>query len=227
MVLHLAIRFKFLSLLKDKSVNFCDPLILGLLFILTIYLIEIFIFRIYSLYKIITVGVLFLISSAFLIYRIIYCKSINNNSIKTKTINQFCYANLITNQTINYDNVSQLLNLNESYKNINYSKTSNLSKTTTSKRLAIYFGSLILSLVLGIISLFIFNLMAEIVIGIVIAVLYIVVDTQTMIHRAESGNYDTIHDAYMLFVDFVKLFYKFLQLMQKKEEEKKKKKENK
>ena len=69
--------------------------------------------------------------------------------------------------------------------------------------------------------------MAEIVIGIVIAVLYIVVDTQTMIHRAESGNYDTIHDAYMLFVDFVKLFYKFLQLMQKKEEEKKKKKENK
>ena len=97
----------------------------------------------------------------------------------------------------------------------------------TQKRLAIYIGSMVLSLILAIISLFVFNVMAEIVIGIMIAVSYVIFDTQTMIHRAENGVYDTLYDAYMLFVDFAKLFIKFLELMQKKEKEKEKEKEKK
>ncbi|MCQ2818277.1 MAG: Bax inhibitor-1 family protein [archaeon] len=97
----------------------------------------------------------------------------------------------------------------------------------TQKRVAIYLGSLLTSLILGIIGLFIYNIMVEIVFGIIIACCYIIFDTQHMIHRAESGRYDVLGDAYCLFIDFVKLFFKFLQLMSKREEEKKKKEKEK
>ena len=128
----LILRTKFFSLLKDKSVNFCDPLILGALFILTIYLIEIIIFRIYSLYKLISIGVLFLVLSTFLIYRIIYCKSKNNNSIKTIDFkdlyeNKLDFENrrpiMITEKDVDYDLLSRDFLIDQLYYSIINSKT--------------------------------------------------------------------------------------------------------
>lgn len=128
----LILRTKFFSLLKDKSVNFCDPLILGALFILTIYLIEIIIFRIYSLYKLISIGVLFLVLSTFLIYRIIYCKSKNNNSIKTVDFKDLYENNLdfenrrpimITEKDVDYDLLSRDFLIDQLYYSIINSKT--------------------------------------------------------------------------------------------------------
>ena len=84
-----------------------------------------------------------------------------------------------------------------------------------------------MNIVLGIISIFVFNVMMEAVLGLIIGCLYVIVDTQTIIRRTEEGQFDVVRDAKMLFVDFVKIFIEILKILQenkKKDEEKDKKK---
>ena len=64
------------------------------------------------------------------------------------------------------------------------------------------------------------------ILGVILGILYVVTDTQSMIFRAKNnGNSDVVTDAKLLFVDLVKIFYKLYEYMQKKDKEKKKKKE--
>lgn len=95
----------------------------------------------------------------------------------------------------------------------------------TSNRIGIYFFSVISSLILGIISIFIFGGVAQIIIGMILAVLYIISDTQSIIYRNKNGSYsEPITDAKVLFVDMAKLFYKIYEYLSKKEKEDKEKK---
>ena len=98
----------------------------------------------------------------------------------------------------------------------------------TSNRLAIYSGATILTLVLSIISFFIWNFMLEIIIGVIIGCLYIITDTQRIIYKSENNRKNNVfQDAKLLFVDFAEIFFKILTyLLKKNEEEEKKKKKN-
>ena len=53
----------------------------------------------------------------------------------------------------------------------------------TTKRLVIYAGSIVLSLLLSLISLFVFNVSVYLIIGVIIAALYVIIDTQSIIHK--------------------------------------------
>lgn len=94
----------------------------------------------------------------------------------------------------------------------------------TSKRLGIYFGASILCLVIIIISIFIWNVMLEAMIGVVLGCLYVIIDTQTIIHKTENGIFDVYRDAKMLFIDFVKIFIHILKILSENKKEKKEKK---
>jgi len=97
----------------------------------------------------------------------------------------------------------------------------------TSNRTFIYFGVSIALFILSIIHIFVWNGKMEVIIGIIIAVGYIIVDTQHIIQKANYGyNNDTLMDAKMLFVDFANIFIKILvYLMKEKDKEKEKKEE--
>ena len=71
-------------------------------------------------------------------------------------------------------------------------------------------------LVLGLINLFVFSVLAEAIIGLVVGVLYVIIDTQMIIHRAENGVFEVFSDAKELFVDFVKIFLEVLKLFSNK-----------
>ena len=102
--------------------------------------------------------------------------------------------------------------------------TFSIFSIATSKRLGIYFGASILCLVIGIINIFIWNVMLEAMIGVVIGCLYVIIDTQTIIHKTENGIFDVYRDAKMLFVDFVKIFIHILKILSENKKEKKGKK---
>lgn len=94
----------------------------------------------------------------------------------------------------------------------------------TVKRVLILFGSLIVSLVLSLISIFMFSCTLKIIFGLIIGCLYVVVDTQIMIHNAENGRFDPYHDARQLFYDLIKIFTEILKLLSENEKKKEKKK---
>ena len=98
----------------------------------------------------------------------------------------------------------------------------------TSKRVLIYLGVSSALFILSIINIFIWNGKLELIIGMIMAVGYIIVDTQHIIQKANYGyNNDTLMDAKMLFVDFANIFIKILiyLLKEKQKEEKEKDKE--
>ena len=66
--------------------------------------------------------------------------------------------------------------------------------------------------------------MLEAMIGVVIGCLYVIIDTQTIIHKTENGIFDVYRDAKMLFVDFVKIFIHILKILSENKKEKKGKK---
>ena len=102
-----------------------------------------------------------------------------------------------------------------------------LFATITVNRSAIYGLSLITSLVLSIISIFIWNITYLFVMEIIIVCCYVISDTQLMIKRALIEDREPIDDAYMLFVDIIRIFnklYNYLKEKAKEEDEKKKKK---
>ena len=97
----------------------------------------------------------------------------------------------------------------------------------TSNRTFIYFGVSIALFILSIIHIFVWNGKMEVIIGIIIAVGYIIVDTHHIIFKCNSYyDNDCLMDAKMLFVDFANIFIKILvYLMKEKEKEKEKKEE--
>ena len=80
----------------------------------------------------------------------------------------------------------------------------------------IFFGSIIATLVLAVINIFVFSVFVEAVIGLFIGVLYVIVDTQMIIHRTESGIYDVFSDAKLLFLDLVRIFIEILKILSSK-----------
>lgn len=93
--------------------------------------------------------------------------------------------------------------------------------TLTSNRIGVYFMATISSLVLGIFSWFFLG--GSAIISVILGMLYVIIDTQSIIYRAKNGTTDAIKDAKFLFVDLVKIFYKLYEYFQKKDKEKKKK----
>ncbi len=57
--------------------------------------------------------------------------------------------------------------------------------------------------------------MLEAVIGLIIGCLYVIVDTQIIIHKTENGIFDVFTDAKELFVDLIKIFIEILKLVSK------------
>ena len=66
--------------------------------------------------------------------------------------------------------------------------------------------------------------MAYMMVGLFVACLYIVYDTQMIIARAESGDKDVPTHTMILFVDLFDLFIKIVQLLMKLNEDNDKKK---
>ena len=90
----------------------------------------------------------------------------------------------------------------------------------TNKRTAIFAGAVVSSLVLGLVSLFLFRgSFVEAFVGLVLGILYVVIDTQIMIARSLVRK-DVFTDAKILFVDFVKIFIEILKLLNKEEKKK-------
>ena len=91
----------------------------------------------------------------------------------------------------------------------------------TSNRAGVYVLVIISSLILSILSCFMWGYAS--LFSAIVCSLYIVTDTQNIIYRQKTTGSDAIYDAKMLFVDMVKLFSKLLEYFKKKDEDKKKK----
>ena len=91
----------------------------------------------------------------------------------------------------------------------------------TARRLQIFFGCIITSLILSIVSFFIFNTTMYSIIGVIIGSLYIIVDTQLMINKAENGVFEPFEDARSLFYNLVKIFIRIIVLLSKDKKNKK------
>lgn len=86
----------------------------------------------------------------------------------------------------------------------------------TVRRVMIYLGAIIGSLVLSIISIFMYKASFEAaIIGLVLGTLYVVIDTQLMIHKAENGVFEPYEDARQLFLDLVKLTIEIIKILGK------------
>lgn len=89
----------------------------------------------------------------------------------------------------------------------------------TVRRVAIFFGALMTTIILSIITIFLAPGHVEAVLGLIIGCMYVLIDTQLMIHKAEGGILEPYEDARQLFYDFVKIFIELLKLLGKKKED--------
>lgn len=92
----------------------------------------------------------------------------------------------------------------------------------TKSRVAIFLGSFIASIFLGLISLFVYRTYYEAVLGLLIGCCYIIFDTQIIIFNVESGKKDPFTDALNLFTDLFKVFMEIVKILSDKKEKKKK-----
>jgi FtsH-binding integral membrane protein len=91
----------------------------------------------------------------------------------------------------------------------------------TVRRMQIYLGCAITALVLSIISIFIINTNLYAFIGILVGILYLIVDTQLMINKAENGMIEPFEDARQIYYDLLKIFVRIVVLLLKDKKEKK------
>lgn len=89
----------------------------------------------------------------------------------------------------------------------------------TVRRSSILFGSFITIFILSLISLFVFSSALESLIALIMGCLYVIVDTQIIIHKTENGIYNVFTDAKELFLDFVKIFCEIMKVMSKKKKD--------
>ncbi len=88
----------------------------------------------------------------------------------------------------------------------------------------IFVASGVSALVLGIISFFVFKTALEAILGIVIGCLYVIIDTQVIIFKAQSGAFEPFVDATNLFTDLFKIFVEIVKLLSSNQDKKKKQK---
>ncbi len=81
-------------------------------------------------------------------------------------------------------------------------------------------GAIFVSVVSIINAIFFGVLMIELIAGVAIGILYVIIDTQIMISRAESGRFDVWTDAKELFIDLFKLFYEITRILIKNSKKK-------
>lgn len=93
----------------------------------------------------------------------------------------------------------------------------------TVRRTQIYLGCIVASLILSIIGIFVTNSAFSSLLGLFIGVLYVIIDTQIMIFKAENGIYDAFEDARQIFVDLVRIAIHIMVLLSKDNDSKKKK----
>jgi len=93
----------------------------------------------------------------------------------------------------------------------------------TVRRTYIFVGSLITCLVLSIFSIFLspYSFIHSLI-GLFVAILYVIIDTQVIIQKTEMGRFEIFKDAKELFIDFVKIMIEIFKIIQKSKEEKKK-----
>jgi len=77
------------------------------------------------------------------------------------------------------------------------------------------------ALVLGIIGFFVYKTALGAILGIIIGCVYVIIDTQIIIFKAQSGAFEPFIDATGLFIDLFNIFVKILKLMAKKKKGKK------
>lgn len=92
----------------------------------------------------------------------------------------------------------------------------------TVRRVLIYLGCIIASLVLSLIGIFVFRGPFSAILGLVVGVLYVVVDTQIMIKKFENGLSEPYEDARHLFYDLVKVFIEIMKILGALEKKEKK-----
>lgn len=90
----------------------------------------------------------------------------------------------------------------------------------TVRRTQIFFGCIIASLVLSIIGIFITNVTTSAIFGLIIGVLYVIVDTQLMINKAESGLFEPFEDARHLYYNLLRIFLQIIVLLSKDKKKK-------
>jgi FtsH-binding integral membrane protein len=80
------------------------------------------------------------------------------------------------------------------------------------------------ALVLGIIGFFVYKTALEAILGIIIGCLYVIIDTQIIIFKAQSGAFEPFIDATSLFTDLFKIFVEIVKLLVVNGDKKKKEK---
>lgn len=85
----------------------------------------------------------------------------------------------------------------------------------TVRRMQIFIGCIISALLLSIISIFIINTTFYAFIGIIVGTLYLIVDTQLMINKAENGLIEPFEDARQIYYDLFNIFIKIASLLSK------------
>lgn len=83
----------------------------------------------------------------------------------------------------------------------------------TKQRLVIFLGSLITSVFLGIVSIFVFSAYYQAVLGLIIGCCYVIFDTQIIIFNAEAGKKEAFIDALNLFTDLFKIFIEITKIL--------------
>jgi FtsH-binding integral membrane protein len=91
----------------------------------------------------------------------------------------------------------------------------------TRNRFGLYAAATLFVFIVSIINAIFFGyLMLELIIGITLGALYVIIDTQIMISKAEMGRYDIWTDAKELFIDLFKLFIEISKILAKKSKDK-------
>ncbi len=83
-------------------------------------------------------------------------------------------------------------------------------------------GCVLTSLVLSIFSLFIYDQSMYSFISLIIAGLYIIVDTQIIIKKTEQGVFDVFGDAKELILDLFRIFIELISILSKEKKKDKK-----
>jgi len=76
-------------------------------------------------------------------------------------------------------------------------------------------------LFLGVLGFLFMKTSMEAILGIIIGCLYVIVDTQIIIFKTQSGLFEPLIDATNLFTDLIKIFIEIIKHLSKNEEKKK------
>ncbi len=64
------------------------------------------------------------------------------------------------------------------------------------------------------------------IVGLAIGIMYVIIDTQMIIHKCEFGRFEVFKDAKELFIDFIRIMIEILSILSKLNDDKKDKDKN-